>query len=149
MRVKTQARRQQGAFIGLFLLTPLLHQFQLALPLGNQLFQRCKAHLRGEQSAFTAGHALCMVGKNPALQLHGMFEPPHGSAPDIAGRGLANPIAAILTGAMMLSHLGEGEAAARVETATARVVADGSCLTPDAGGTATTHDVAAAIIAAL
>ena len=78
-----------------------------------------------------------------------MFEPPHGSAPDIAGRGMANPVAAILTGAMMLRHLGEGGAAATVEQAVADLVAEGRVLTPDAGGTATTAEVGAAIVAAL
>lgn len=88
-------------------------------------------------------------GGNYSLTGPSMFEPPHGSAPDIAGRGLANPIAAILTGVMMLSHLGEGEAAQSVERATAQVVAAGQVLTPDAGGSATTTQVTDAIIAAL
>jgi len=88
-------------------------------------------------------------GGNYSLTGPSMFEPPHGSAPDIAGRGLANPVAAILTAAMMLSHLGEGEAAAAVEQATAHVVAAGQVLTPDAGGSASTTMVTDAIIAAL
>lgn len=88
-------------------------------------------------------------GGNYSLTGPSMFEPPHGSAPDIAGHGLANPIASILTGAMLLRHLGEGEAAGLVEQAAARVVAEGRTLTPDAGGTAGTSEVAAAIIAAL
>jgi isocitrate dehydrogenase (NAD+) len=60
-----------------------------------------------------------------------VFEPVHGSAPDIAGQDLANPIAAILTGALMLRHLGEREAGARVEAAVATVVAEGRVVTPD------------------
>lgn len=60
-----------------------------------------------------------------------VFEPVHGSAPDIAGQDLANPIAAILTGALLLRHLGEREAAARVEAAVAAVVAEGRVVTPD------------------
>jgi len=60
-----------------------------------------------------------------------VFEPVHGSAPDIAGQDKANPIAAILTGALMLRHLGETDAATRVETAVAEVVAEGAVVTPD------------------
>ncbi|MEI6503804.1 MAG: isocitrate/isopropylmalate dehydrogenase family protein [Armatimonadota bacterium] len=78
-----------------------------------------------------------------------MFEPPHGSAPDITGKGIANPIATILTGAMLLCNLGEGAAAQCVEQAVAAVVAEGKTLTPDAGGTASTGDVANAIVDAL
>lgn len=78
-----------------------------------------------------------------------MFEPPHGSAPDIMGKGIANPIATILTGAMMLNSLGEGAAAQAVEQAVATVVAEGQVLTPDAGGMARTDEVAEAVAAAL
>ncbi len=60
-----------------------------------------------------------------------VFEPVHGSAPDIAGQDLANPVAAILTGALMLGHLGERDAAARVEAAVAEVLAAGEVVTPD------------------
>ena len=84
---------------------------------------------------------------NPAGDGPSMFEPVHGSAPDIAGSGLANPMAAIWSGAMMLEHLGEGPAAAGVMRAMEAVLADGRCLTPDQGGTATTTDVARAVIA--
>jgi tartrate dehydrogenase/decarboxylase/D-malate dehydrogenase len=78
-----------------------------------------------------------------------MFEPPHGSAPDIAGQGIANPIAAILTGAMLLAEMGEGAAARAVETAVAQVLAAGQVLTPDAGGQATSEAVGEAIAAAI
>ena len=78
-----------------------------------------------------------------------MFEPPHGSAPDIMGKGIANPIATILTGAMMLDNIGEGAAARAVEQAVAQVVAEGKVLTPDAGGKAKTGEVAEAIAAAV
>ena len=74
-----------------------------------------------------------------------VFEPVHGSAPDIAGRGLANPIAMILSGAMMLRHLGEPLAAATVERAVDGVLGAGRVRTPDLGGTATTMQVAEAI----
>ncbi len=86
---------------------------------------------------------------NPAGGVPSMFEPVHGSAPDIAGTGLANPLAAIWSGALMLEHLGEAEAAKAVLDAVARVVAHGDTLTPDQGGRATTAAVAAAVVAAL
>jgi isocitrate dehydrogenase (NAD+) len=76
---------------------------------------------------------------------YAVFEPVHGSAPDIAGRGLANPIAMILSGAMLLAHVGELEAAARVRAGVDAVLADGSVRTPDLGGTATTDELARAI----
>jgi tartrate dehydrogenase/decarboxylase/D-malate dehydrogenase len=78
-----------------------------------------------------------------------MFEPVHGSAPDIAGKGVANPIAQIWTGAMMMEHLGEAEAARAIEAAIAEVLADGSVRTPDLGGQANTSTLAQAITDAL
>ena len=76
-----------------------------------------------------------------------MFEPVHGSAPDIAGRGIANPIGQIWSGAMMLRHLGEPDAADAVEAAIADVLAQGNVRTPDIGGTASTKELGAAIAA--
>ena len=73
------------------------------------------------------------------------FEASHGAAPDIAGQGIANPIALILSGAMLLGHLGEGEAAKCVQAAVASVLKQGRWLTPDLGGRARTADVTAAI----
>jgi tartrate dehydrogenase/decarboxylase/D-malate dehydrogenase len=84
---------------------------------------------------------------NPEKKHPSMFEPVHGSAPDIAGRKLANPLATILAGAMMLDHLGEAEAARKVEESVAKVLASGTALTPDLGGKAKTDEVAAATIA--
>jgi tartrate dehydrogenase/decarboxylase/D-malate dehydrogenase len=78
-----------------------------------------------------------------------MFEPPHGSAPDIAGQGIANPMATILTGAMLLAEVGEAAAARAVEAAVAEVLAAGEVLTPDAGGQASTVAVGKAIASAL
>ena len=78
-----------------------------------------------------------------------MFEPVHGSAPDIIGQGIANPLAAILSGAMMLRHLGEGGAADSVEKAALSVVSLGETLTPDLGGTSSTQDVGDAVASAL
>ena len=86
---------------------------------------------------------------NPERQHPSMFEPIHGSAPDIAGRGIANPIGAIWAGAMMLDHLGMTAAHDRIVKAIERVVHDGGPRTPDLGGTATTTDVAAVIAEAL
>ncbi len=76
---------------------------------------------------------------------YAVFEPVHGSAPDIAGTGIANPIAMILSGAMLLRHLGEPDAAARVESAVDAVLTEGEVRTPDLGGRSTTDDLADAI----
>ncbi len=74
-----------------------------------------------------------------------MFEPPHGTAPDIAGQGIANPVAALLTAAMMLDELGEPAAARRLEAAVAEVISDGAVRTPDIGGRSTTQEVGDAV----
>jgi homoisocitrate dehydrogenase len=78
-------------------------------------------------------------------ETYAIFEPVHGSAPDIAGRGIANPTATILTAAMMLQHLGEHDAAARIDAAVNKVLASGPH-TPDLGGNATTSELADAVI---
>jgi tartrate dehydrogenase/decarboxylase/D-malate dehydrogenase len=82
---------------------------------------------------------------NPEREYPSMFEPIHGSAPDIAGRGIANPIGAIESGALMLEHLGQRDAAFSLHTAVAATLAD-RIWTPDLGGTATTAQVARAVI---
>ncbi len=74
-----------------------------------------------------------------------VFEAVHGSAPDIAGKNLANPMALILSAAMMLDHLGEEDAARRVRAAVHAVLAEGKKLTRDLGGTAGTTEIAEAI----
>lgn len=79
---------------------------------------------------------------------HALFEPVHGSAPDIAGTGRANPIAAILSAAMLAHHLGQRDVAKRIETAVAHVLAHGPH-TPDLGGNATTQHVTDAVVAAV
>ena len=87
---------------------------------------------------------------NPEREYPSMFEPVHGSAPDIAGKGIANPIGQIWSGAMMLAHFGEQAAADAVEAAIARVLADPAApKTPDLGGKAGTTELGEAIAAAL
>ena len=86
---------------------------------------------------------------NPERDFPSMFEPVHGSAPDIAGQGIANPIGQIWSGAMMLDHFGETEAAANIISAIETVLADGSCMTPDMGSAANTQDLGKAIESAL
>ena len=86
---------------------------------------------------------------NPERTSPSMFEPIHGSAPDIAGKGVANPVAAIWAGAMMLEHLGERTAADQILRAIEQVIAGGNVRTPDLGGTSATRDVEKAIGAAL
>ena len=76
---------------------------------------------------------------NPDTSVPSMFEPTHGSAPDIAGQGIANPMAQILTAAMMLRHLGEDAAAADVDAAVLQLLEQGETLTPDLGGSSTTE----------
>ena len=83
---------------------------------------------------------------NPEKEFPSMIEPEHGSAPDIAGKGIANPIACIWTGAMMLEHLGEEEAAQLMVNAIERTTADGKILTKDLGGRASTREATQAII---
>ena len=85
---------------------------------------------------------------NPERQFPSMFEPIHGSAFDITGKGIANPIATFWTAAMMLEHLGEAKAAARLMCAIEKCTGDG-VHTPDLGGKATTKDVTKAVVDAL
>lgn len=86
---------------------------------------------------------------NPERTFPSMFEPVHGSAPDIAGRGIANPLAAILSAGMMLDHLGLETSATAVRKAVASVLKAGKPRTPDLGGAAKTGDVADAVLASL
>jgi len=86
---------------------------------------------------------------NPEREFPSMFEPVHGSAPDIAGKGIANPIGQIWSGAMMLRHLGEAKAADTVEAAIADVLAQERVRTPDIGGNASTKDLGEAVTGTL
>jgi isocitrate dehydrogenase (NAD+) len=80
---------------------------------------------------------------------YAMFEPVHGSAPDIAGKGIANPTAMILSAAMMLRHLGRYDAAASIDAAVAAVLEEGKNRTPDMGGDSTTEAIAEAVASRL
>jgi tartrate dehydrogenase/decarboxylase/D-malate dehydrogenase len=86
---------------------------------------------------------------NPERTYPSMFEPVHGSAPDIAGKGIANPLAAILSAGMMLDHLGLARSASALRGAVAAVLKAGKPRTPDLGGNARTIDVTEAVLAAL
>ena len=86
---------------------------------------------------------------NPERTFPSMFEPIHGSAFDITGKGIANPVGTFWSGVMMLEHLGEQPAAARLMRAIERVTADPALHTPDLGGTATTEQVTRAVCDAL
>ena len=83
---------------------------------------------------------------NPERRFPSMFEPIHGSAPDLAGQGIANPMAAVWAGALMLEHLGEQEAAGMVMTALRKVAKQGP-RTRDLGGKASTSEVVEALVA--
>lgn len=76
---------------------------------------------------------------------YAIYEPVHGSAPDIAGKGIANPIATILSAGLMLGWLGENKSAKMIEDAVLKVLVEGKTLTPDLGGNASTKEIAAAI----
>jgi isocitrate dehydrogenase (NAD+) len=92
------------------------------------------------------------LGLAPGANLgweYALFEPVHGSAPDIAGRGLANPTAIVLSSAMMLRHLQLPEAAAAVQRAVEHVLRDGVHVTRDLGGNAGTREMADAIAASV
>lgn len=95
------------------------------------------------------------LGMAPSANIHpgaggpGIFEPIHGSAPDIAGRGVANPIACILSAALLLNDCGLPDAARAVEAAVMKVLSDGRCRPSDLGGSASTQQVAECIRAAL
>jgi tartrate dehydrogenase/decarboxylase/D-malate dehydrogenase len=84
---------------------------------------------------------------NPEKEHPSMFEPVHGSAPDIAGKGVANPVAQIWTGAMLIEHLGHADAAAAIVAAIEKIVEEGRAVTRDLGGRASTREAGEAIAA--
>jgi tartrate dehydrogenase/decarboxylase/D-malate dehydrogenase len=109
------------------------------------------SNLFGDILSDLTGGITGSLGLNPSANLDpqrrgpSLFEPVHGSAPDIAGKGIANPAGAILSAAMMLDWLGENRAAAVIRAAVERVFAEGN-LTPDLGGKLTTTQLTAAIV---
>ena len=109
------------------------------------------SNLFGDILSDLTGGVTGSLGLNPSANLNperrfpSLFEPVHGSAPDIAGRGIANPTGAILSAAMMLEWLGETAAAARVRSAVERALA-ARCLTPDVGGTMTTAQITERVV---
>ncbi|MCZ6676803.1 MAG: 3-isopropylmalate dehydrogenase [Candidatus Poribacteria bacterium] len=86
---------------------------------------------------------------DPQRRFPSMFEPVHGSAPDIMGKGIANPLAAITSGSMMLRFVGQEEAAAAIDKAVLKVIEDGETLPSDLGGNANTSQVGDAVVSAL
>ena len=114
----------------------VLHPDWFDVVVGSNLFGDILSDL-GPAVAGTIGIAPS-ANINPEREFPSMFEPVHGSAPDIAGKGICNPIGQIWSGAMMLEHLGHEDAARAVETAIEAALADPAVLTPDMGGNANT-----------
>jgi tartrate dehydrogenase/decarboxylase/D-malate dehydrogenase len=102
-------------------------------------------------SAIVAGSVglASSANMNPERTYPSMFEPVHGSAPDIAGKGIANPLAAVLSAALMLDHLNEPKAASAVRDAVKLVLKEKRALSPDLGGKAKTTEVGDAVVAAV
>ncbi|HXD87207.1 MAG TPA: tartrate dehydrogenase [Urbifossiella sp.] len=86
---------------------------------------------------------------NPTRKFPSMFEPVHGSAPDITGKGIANPLAAVLSASLLLQHLGLEKSGQALRDAVAKVLAEGKVKTPDLGGTGTTTQMGDAVVAAI
>ena len=124
----------------------VLHPEDLSVVVASNLFADILSDL-GSALAGSLGLA-ASANLNPERRFPSMFEPVHGSAPDIAGRGICNPVGAILSGALMLEHLGLPAAARRLQVAVEAVTAAG-CTTADVGGTADTEEVTDAVIEAL
>lgn len=93
--------------------------------------------------------SLGLAGSGQYGAPHALFEPAHGSAPDIAGQNRANPTSHLLSATMMLRHLGEYGAADRIDAALLQTLRDPALRTPDVGGTGTTTSFTKAIIAVL
>ena len=121
----------------------VLHPDWFDVVVGSNLFGDILSDL-GPAVAGTIGIAPS-ANINPEGEYPSMFEPVHGSAPDIAGKGVPNPIGQIWSGAMMLEHLGEVDASRAIEAAIQTVLEDGSVLTPDMGGKVTTKELGQAV----
>lgn len=122
----------------------VLHPDWFDVVVGSNLFGDILSDL-GPAVAGTIGIA-ASGNINPEKQFPSMFEPVHGSAPDIAGKGIANPIGSIWAGSMMLEHLGHQEAADTIMKAIEVSIRAGMALTPDMGGQATTEECGSAVI---
>jgi tartrate dehydrogenase/decarboxylase/D-malate dehydrogenase len=121
------------------------HTFDVVL--GSTLFGDILSDLGG---AVVGGLGLAPSGNlNPERRFPSLFEPIHGSAPDIAGKGVANPTATILAGAMLFEHLGELNAARGARAAIDHVLQEQRVRTVDLGGDASTAQFAVAVIQAL
>ena len=121
----------------------VLHPDWFDVVVGSNLFGDILSDL-GPAVAGTIGIAPS-ANINPERRFPSMFEPVHGSAPDIAGKGICNPIGQIWSGAMMLAHLGHADAAQAVEAAIETALSDRATLTPDMGGQADTKTLGKAI----
>ena len=106
------------------------------------------SNLLGDILSDLAAQVVGGIGLAPSANVHpgqvSLFEPVHGSAPDITGKGIANPLAAILTSSMLLRHVGRKDAAKRIDAAVEAVIAAG-LTTPDLGGTLRTTEVGDAV----
>ncbi len=125
----------------------VLHPDWFDVVVGSNLFGDILSDL-GPAIAGTIGIAPS-ANINPSRKYPSMFEPVHGSAPDIAGKGIANPIAQIWSGALMMEHLGQPRAALSVEHAIETVMEDSAIRTPDMGGKASTQELGKAIAGAV
>ena len=131
------------ALSALFVLDPARFDVVVASNLFGDILTDLGAAIIGSIGIAPSGNI------NPEGEFPSMFEPVHGSAPDIAGTGRANPIGQVWAGAMMLEHLGHPDAAAAVMGAVSHVLAETGVRTPDLGGTASTREVTAELLAAV
>ena len=143
-RVREMAKKYQDVNVDQFHIDILTANFVLKpqifdVVVGSNLFGDILSDL-GPAVTGTIGIAPS-ANLNPERDFPSMFEPVHGSAPDIAGRGVSNPIGAIWSGAMMLQHLGEHEAHNHIMISIEKTLKASSSLTPDMGGTASTIEL--------
>ncbi|ANU11765.1 tartrate dehydrogenase [Planococcus antarcticus DSM 14505] len=127
------------ALAAYFVMRPESFQVVIASNLFGDILTDLGAALVGGLGVSPSGNI------NPEGNFPSMFEAIHGSAPDIAGKGIANPIAQIWSAALMLDHLGRADLSAAIVDAIEQVIQDGEVLTPDLGGTSTTQEVGSAI----
>lgn len=133
----------QDRYIDALCLDVLMHPTRYPVIVTENMF----GDIVSDVTAYLAG-GLGMLPSANIGDRYALFEPVHGSAPDIAGKGIANPSAAVLSAALLLRHLGDEHAAACAENAVSTVLGSGT-VTPDLGGTATTREMGRAIVNAL